>query len=126
MTSKLCLQMFIGCGGTPQAGQSFTYWRAALRFFSASSRYPGLNVLVDLVASAEDLTRSSEAKKLVMVGIDCIVLIFTHLDIRRNDFCRLFAKLGLLPYLSVAFTHMFNRYVKQGRRESSLHMLVDH
>ena len=71
--------------------------------------YAGLSVLVDLVASAEDSSRSPEAKRLVLIGIDCLVQIFTHLDIRRNDFCRLLAKLGLLPHLSVAFSHMLNR-----------------
>jgi len=69
----------------------------------------GLPVLVDLVASAEDSSRSSEAKRLVLYGIDCLVQIFTHLDIRRHDFCRLLVKMGLLPHLSVAFSHMLNR-----------------
>lgn len=68
-------------------------------------------MLVELVASAEDSTRSAEAKRLSIIGIECIAQIFTHLDNRRNDFCRLFAKLGLLPFLSVAFLHMLNRHV---------------
>lgn len=75
---------------------------------------PGLPVLVELVACAEESggkggSEAATKRLLSLIGLECIVQIFTHLENRRNDFCRLFAKLGLLPHLSVAFLNMLNR-----------------
>lgn len=63
----------------------------------------GLPVLVDFIEHAEDFVQN---KDLYLIGIDCIYSILTsNLQIRipKNDFCRLFAKLSLLPRLACAF-----------------------
>lgn len=63
----------------------------------------GLPVLVDFIEHSEDFVQN---KDLYLIGIDCIYSILTsNLQIRipKNDFCRLFAKLSLLPRLACAF-----------------------
>jgi serine/threonine protein kinase len=63
----------------------------------------GLPVLVDFIAYDEDYVQN---KDLYLIGIDCIYSILTsNLQVRipKNDFCRLFAKLSLLPHLARAF-----------------------
>jgi len=63
----------------------------------------GLPVLVDFIAFDDDYVQN---KDLYLIGIDCIYSILTsNLQVRipKNDFCRLFAKLSLLPHLARAF-----------------------
>lgn len=63
----------------------------------------GLPVLVDFIEHAEDFVQN---KDLYLIGIDCIYSILTsnlRIRIPKNDFCRLFAKLSLLPRLASAF-----------------------
>jgi len=63
----------------------------------------GLPVLVDFISIEDDFVQN---KDLYLIGIDCIYSILTsNLQVRipKNDFCRLFAKLSLLPHLARAF-----------------------
>eukprot|EP01132_Coremiostelium_polycephalum_P005665 gene5665-7051_t len=70
-TSTLTLQMFIACKGLP--------------------------ILVDFLSSSY-----SESKKLIWLAIDAIVNVFElQSPTPKNDFCRLFAKCGLLKMLPV-------------------------
>jgi len=72
---KTVLQMFIGCGG--------------------------LELLVHLLSLActGDLRRERERRECICTSVDGITRVFTLQTLRKNDFCRLLAKYGMITYL---------------------------
>ncbi|CAM9558941.1 unnamed protein product [Ectocarpus fasciculatus] len=78
-TSSLTLQMLIGAGGLP--------------------------VLVHMGPVMETAT-SEDARRMVYMGVDCIMQVFSVQSSRTRDFCLLFVKLGLLSHLGVAFEYV--------------------
>jgi serine/threonine protein kinase len=77
-SSQLTLQMFIAGGGLPL-------------------------LVRHLQVASSDLRKNSDIQKIVGIGIDGILEVFKLQTIRRDDFCHLFVKLGLLPHLVVGF-----------------------
>ncbi|CAM9734105.1 unnamed protein product [Chrysoparadoxa australica] len=70
-TSDFTLQMFISCGG--------------------------LSVLVSLLGQGAMAEDDFTSQRLVRIGVDGILQVFSLQRTRRNDFCRLFLRQGLLP-----------------------------
>jgi hypothetical protein len=63
---------------------------------------PCAQVLADLVSEARHMDEHGwDVTALVQTGIDGILEVFALQRIRRNDFCRLFLRLGLLPSITV-------------------------
>ncbi|GMI26982.1 hypothetical protein TeGR_g7905, partial [Tetraparma gracilis] len=81
-TSELTLQMFIAGGGLP--------------------------LLVRHMQVASDVRKNNDIGKIVAVGIDGILEVFKLQTIRRDDFCHLFVKLGLLPHLVISFRSLLS------------------
>ncbi|CAN0307945.1 unnamed protein product, partial [Ectocarpus sp. 4 AP-2014] len=64
----------------------------------------GLSVLAQFLAAGgpridSDGARGADARRLVRIGIDGVLKVFSLQRIRRNDFCKLFLRLGLMPRL---------------------------
>mmetsp|Transcript_18777 Transcript_18777/g.31303 ORF Transcript_18777/g.31303 Transcript_18777/m.31303 type:complete len:1208 (+) Transcript_18777:214-3837(+) len=111
-TSSLTLQMLIGAGGLPVLMHmvAFCYQmgpRPKLSTLSAEGK--------ELAFKARD-----EATQMVFMGIDCIIQVFSVQSSRTRDFCKLFVKLGLLPYLKVAFQHVMGLGTNKNSSKSSL------
>ena len=111
-TSSLTLQMLIGAGGLPVLLHmvAFCYQmgpRPKLSTLSAEGK--------ELAFKARD-----EATQMVYMGIDCIIQVFSVQSSRTRDFCKLFVKLGLLPYLKVAFQHVMGLGTNKNSSRSSL------
>ncbi|GMH46908.1 hypothetical protein TrVE_jg11879 [Triparma verrucosa] len=88
-TSQLTLQMFIAGGGLPLLVKHFTL--------------------------SSDLRRSPDIEKIVGIGIDGVLHVFSLQSIRRDDFCHLFVKLGLLPHLVVGFRNFLGNLLEGGK-----------
>jgi hypothetical protein len=78
----------------------------------------GLPLLVKHLTLASDLRRSTEIRKIVGVGINGILKVFSLQSIRRNDFCHLFVKLGLLPHLVVGFRNFLGSLIEEVNGDS--------
>jgi hypothetical protein len=78
----------------------------------------GLPLLVKHLTLASDLRRSSDIEKIVGIGIDGLLNVFSLQTIRRDDFCHLLVKLGLLPHLVVGFRNFLGNLLEEvgGRR----------
>ena len=61
-----------------------------------------MQVLANLVAAAEVIDVNADAEPMVHIGLDGILRVFSLQRIRRNDFCRLFLRLGILPSVTVS------------------------
>ncbi|CAN0503182.1 unnamed protein product, partial [Ectocarpus sp. 8 AP-2014] len=66
----------------------------------------GLSVLAQFLAAGgpridSDGARGADARRLVRIGIDGVLKVFSLQRIRRNDFCKLFLRLGLMPRVMV-------------------------
>ena len=111
-TSSLTLQMLIGAGGLPVLLHmvAFCYQmgpRPRLRSLNSTEE--------ELALKAKD-----EATQMVFMGIDCIIQVFSVQSSRTRDFCKLFVKLGLLPYLKVAFQHVMGLATHKTSSKSSI------
>eukprot|EP00520_Triparma_pacifica_P017312 CAMPEP_0118635422 /NCGR_PEP_ID=MMETSP0785-20121206/2070_1 /TAXON_ID=91992 /ORGANISM="Bolidomonas pacifica, Strain CCMP 1866" /LENGTH=1196 /DNA_ID=CAMNT_0006526459 /DNA_START=294 /DNA_END=3882 /DNA_ORIENTATION=+ len=73
----------------------------------------GLPLLVKHLTLASDLRRSSDIEKIVGIGIDGILNVFSLQTIRRDDFCHLFVKLGLLPHIVVGFRNFLGNLLEE-------------
>ena len=60
------------------------------------------------------------------MGIDCIIQVFSVQSSRTRDFCKLFVKLGLLPYLKVAFQHVMGLGTNKNSSKGSLNSSGSH
>lgn len=79
--SDLTLQTLISCGGLS----------VLVQFLDAGPRIGG------------DGGCGADARRLVRIGIDGVLKVFSLQRIRRNDFCKLFLRLGLMPRVMVSF-----------------------
>lgn len=66
----------------------------------------GLSVLAQFLAAGGpridgDGATGADARRLVRIGIDGVLKVFSLQRIRRNDFCKLFLRLGLMPRVMV-------------------------
>lgn len=117
-TSSLTLQMLIGAGGLPvlvhmvafaskmTPKSSLLSLTRSHKSFSndiqkrrASDGGPGQGPVME-TATSED------ARRMVYMGVDCIMQVFSVQSSRTRDFCLLFVKLGLLSHLGVAFEYV--------------------
>ncbi|CAN0220735.1 unnamed protein product, partial [Laminaria digitata] len=80
--SDLTLQTLISCGGLAVLAQ----------FLGAGPR-------IDRPGGA-----GADARRLVRIGIDGVLKVFSLQRIRRNDFCKLFLRLGLMSRIMDTFT----------------------
>lgn len=94
-TSSLTLQMLIGAGGLPVLVNMIAY----------SSQMVPYSHLTSLNATNASST-AEDARRMVYMGLDCIMQVFSVQSSRTRDFCKLFVKLGLLPHLCTAFQHV--------------------
>ncbi|KAI9142655.1 hypothetical protein BKA69DRAFT_1065643 [Paraphysoderma sedebokerense] len=91
--------------------QFITSDKVLLRMFIACK---GLQCLVGLLDE-----KYEEGKELVWCAIDCVVSVFElQGSTPKNDFCRLFAKHGLLPLLASSM-----RYVNRDKEDASVEYL---
>jgi hypothetical protein len=103
-TTSLTLQMLIGAGGLP--------------------------VLVHMMAFSHHMTGkhnvpNGDAKRMVYMGLDCIVQVFSVQSSRTRDFCKLFVKLGILPHLSAAFQHVMGITYNKSITKTTLRSSTD-
>ena len=92
-TTSLTLQMLIGAGGLP--------------------------VLVHMVTFSHHMGGNGDARRMVFMGLDCIVQVFSVQSSRTRDFCKLFVKLGILPHLTAAFTNVMKLNYTPSRKPLS-------
>jgi len=75
--------------------------RKTIKFLIAAN---GIPILVQML---DPRTEYHEGKEILLTGVDCISRVFhLHINIPKNDFCRLFAQCGLLPRLARVLTHV--------------------
>lgn len=89
--SDLTLQTLISCGGLSVLAQ---FLGAGSRIDATAGRGGGGGGPVG--GDGVD-----DARRLVRIGIDGVLKVFSLQRIRRNDFCKLFLRLGLMPRVMV-------------------------
>lgn len=94
--SDLTLQTLISCGGLSVLAQ---FLGAGPRIDGTGSGGSGSG---DGPAGGEGAVDGvDDARRLVRIGIDGVLKVFSLQRIRRNDFCKLFLRLGLMPRVMV-------------------------
>ena len=94
--SDLTLQTLISCGGLSVLAQ---FLGAGPRIDGTGSGGGGSG---DGSTGGEGAVDGvDDARRLVRIGIDGVLKVFSLQRIRRNDFCKLFLRLGLMPRVMV-------------------------
>lgn len=79
--------------------------------------------LQDLKPSSNKLSATTDdARRLVYMGVDCVLQVFSVQSSRNRDFCLLLIKMGLLSNLAVAFdclTSKFQRLTPESNYQDS-------
>jgi hypothetical protein len=104
--------MLIGAGGLPVLLHM-------VAFCHQMGPRPKLNTLT-VEAKELALKARDEATQMVFMGIDCIIQVFSVQSSRTRDFCKLFVKLGLLPFLKVAFQQVMGLGTNKNSSKGSL------